>query len=317
MSTFIRTALASAAALFPFSAFACASCGCTIGGDWESQGLSSHPGLRIELRQDYLDQSQLRSGTGTVDRGAIPLPTDREIEQDTKNLYTTLGFDYSPNSDWGVNVQLPYINRAHTTIAEGDTDVSSSHTQSIGDMRVLGRYQGFTEQRDYGIQFGLKLPTGDYRKTFDTGPQAGQPLDRGLQPGSGTTDLMVGAFHVGSLSDNWDYFTQGMLQGALDSKDGYKPGASLNLNAGLRYMANDKYAPELQINARTVRRDSGVNADVENSGGTLVYLTPGVSGSIAEHVDAFAFLQLPLYQRVNGYQLTPRYTLSAGVRYQF
>lgn len=317
MNTIIRTVLAGTFTLLPFSAFACASCGCTIGGDWESQGFTTQPGLRLELRYDYLNQSQLRSGSGTVYRGDIALPAGREIEQGTKNQYTTFGLDYSPSADWGVNTQLPYVNRSHTTIAPGDIDVSSSHTQSIGDMRVIGRYQGFSEQRNYGIQFGLKLPTGDYKQTFNGGPQAGQPLDRGLQPGTGTTDLILGAFYVGSLSDNWDYFTQALVQGAMNSKDSYKPGASLNLNVGLRYMANEKYTPELQINARTVKRDTGDNADSENSGGTLAYLSPGVTVNVAKNVNAFGSVQVPVYQRVNGFQLTPRYTASVGVRYQF
>jgi len=317
MNTAIRTAVVGTLSLLPFSAFACSSCGCTLGGDWESQGFSAQPGVRVELRYDYLNQSQLRSGTGTVDRGAITLPNEREIEQGTVNRYTTLGIDYTPNADWGVNVQIPYIDRTHGTIAEGDTATSSSHTGNLGDVRVIGRYQGLSAERNIGIQFGVKLPTGDFHQTFHAGPQAGEDLDRGLQPGSGTTDLMLGAFYTGALSDNWDYYTQGMVQGALDQREGYKPGTSLNLNAGVRYMAFDRYTPELQVNMRTVRRDSGINADTENSGGTLVYLSPGVSVDVASNLKAFGFVQVPVYQHVNGYQLTPHYTLSAGVRYQF
>lgn len=168
--------------------------------------MASAPGLRIDIRYDYLNQSQLRSNTGTANRSGISLPAGREIEQNTRNRYTTFGLDYNPNANWGVDVKLPYIDRAHTTVAPGDVDISSSHSQSIGDLRILGRYQGFSDQRNYGVQFGLKLPTGDFRKTFDSGAQAGQPLDRGLQPGIGSTDLLLGAYYPDGISNKADYY---------------------------------------------------------------------------------------------------------------
>ena len=317
MKIITRYAIGSAIASLPLSALACSSCGCTLGGDWDSQGFTTQPGVRIELRRDYLNQSQLRSGTSTVDRQSIVLPANREIEQSTRNRYTTFGIDYSPSADWGINLQLPYIDRSHATVSPGDTEPSFSQSRSMGDARVLARYQGFSAERNYGIQFGIKLPTGEYKNTFNGGPQQGQPLDRGLQSGSGTTDALLGAFYVSSLTDNLDYFTQGLIQAPLNAKADYKPGASLNLNAGLRYVAGESMTPELQLNARTVLRDSGAAADADNSGGTLVYLAPGVTVNLTKQINLFGFVQVPVYQRVNGYQLAPRYTASVGARYLF
>lgn len=310
----LRALCAAIALILSPAAFACSSCGCTLSSDWEGQGYASTPGLKLDLRYDYLNQSQLRSGTREVDRGSIPLPSDREIEQGTLNRYTTLGVDYG-NGDWGVNVQVPYIYRTHTTIAEDDTDISSSRTSNVGDVRVLGRYQGFSEDKSVGAQLGLKLPTGSFHDNFNDGPQAGNPLDRGLQAGTGTTDLLLGAFHFGSLNKNWDYFAEGIVQQPLAEREGYKQGTSLNVNVGLRYMANETFIPQLQINAKTAKRDEGENADVENSGGTLIDLSPGVSFALGKNLKAFGFVQVPVYQKVNGYQLAPRYTVSLGLRY--
>ena len=228
---------------------------------------------------------------------------------------TRLGFDYSPNQDWGVNVQLPYFNRYHTTIAPGDTEISTSHTQSIGDVRVVGRYLGFTEDHSIGMQLGFKFATGSYDNKFIAGPQEGETLDRGLQPGTGTTDLLVGAFNYGALSRNWDYFAQGMLQQPLNSKDGFRPGTGFNVNAGFRYVEMEHVIPSIQINARIEGRESGPNADVENSGATLVYLSPGVNFQIVDKLHAYAYAQVPIYQRVNGLQIEPRYTVTVGIYY--
>ena len=56
-------------------------------------------------------------------------------------------------------------------------------------------------------------------------------------------------------------------------------------------------------------------ADVENSGATLVYLSPGVNFQIADKLHGYVFAQVPIYQRVNGLQIEPRYTVTLGVYY--
>jgi hypothetical protein len=311
------SALLGALLLCSTGANACSSCGCTLSSDWDSQGFATGSGFRVDLRYDYINQSQLRSGTDAVNRDDIPLPQPREIERDTINRLTTLGLDYSPNADWGFNVQLPYVDRWHTTVPEDETTLSSSQSSSLGDVRVLARYQGFRPEHDTGIQFGLKLPSGSHDVRFATGTEAGEALDRGLQPGSGTTDLLLGAYRFGTLNQDFDWFGEGLLQVALDSRDDYRTGASVNLNAGVRYMAHPRVTPQLQLNLRMQRRDSGAEADVENSGGTLLDLSPGVSIEISQGFHAYGFVQVPLYQRVNGYQLAPHWTASVGLRYAF
>lgn len=317
MPRLLSTAVLGALVLASPAAFACSSCGCTLSSDWDSQGFASQSGFRVDLRNDFIDQSQLRSGIDAVHRRDFPLPQGREIEDRTINRYTTLGLDYSPNAAWGVNVQLPWVNRSHTTYPEGEATLSASHSSSIGDVRVLARYQGFDAQHDMGLQFGLKLPTGSHGVRFATGAEAGEALDRGLQPGSGTTDLLLGAYRFGALNQNWDWFGQGLLQVALDSRDDYRTGASVNFNGGLRYMAHPRVTPQLQLNLRVARRDSGDEADVENSGGTLLDLSPGVSVQVTDALHAYAFVQVPLFQRVNGLQLAPRWTASVGLHYSF
>jgi hypothetical protein len=308
-------ALTSGAA-FTSDALACSSCGCTLSSDWSSQGISpSGEGLRVDLRFDNFNQDQLRSGTGSVDRGSLAVPNDQEIQQTTINRNYALGFDYSPSANWGVNLQLPYYDRYHTTIAPGDTEISTSHTQSVGDVRLVGRWLGFAADHSIGVQFGLKLATGGIDNNFIAGPQQGEPLDRGLQPGTGTTDLLVGAFTFGALSRDWDYFAQGMLQQPLNTRDGFRPGTGVNLNAGFRYMGIEGVTPSIQINARIEGREAGSNADVANSGATLMYLSPGVNLQITDRLHGYAFVQLPFYQRVNGLQLEPRYTATVGIYY--
>ena len=77
--------------------------------------------------------------------------------------------------------------------------------------------------------------------------------------------------------------------------------------------ASSIVVPSIQINARIEGRESGPNADVENSGATLVYLSPGVNFQVVrQRCTRYLFAQVPIYQRVNGLQLEPRYTVTVG-----
>jgi len=297
------------------AALACSSCGCTLSSDWLVQG-GEHSGFHADFRFDYFDQDDLRSGTGRVDRGSISLPSEREIQHETINRNYNLFLDYAPQaSDWGFSAQVPYFDRYHTTIAEGDTAVSTSHTKSIGDVRLLARYRGLSDDKSVGVQFGVKLPTGSIHNNFVSGPQEGEPLDRGLQPGTGTTDLLVGAYTFGAVNRDWDWFGEAVLQQPLDSREDFRPGTGLNLTLGARYMSFENVRPQLQVNVRTERRESGANADIANSGATLVYLSPGVNVKLTDSASLYGYLQVPLYQRVNGLQVEPRWSASAGVHF--
>ncbi len=314
---FIAMGLVLAAAA-PLSR-ACSSCGCTLNSDWSSQGYTTHAGVHLDLRYDYFDQDQLRSGTHSVERAALTLPNEQEVQQRTLNHNATLGLDWSPARTWGVNLQVPFYDRPHDTIAAGDTEVSSSASRGLGDVRLLLRYQGFQPDLSVGVQFGVKLPTGRINDRFQSGPQAGETVDRGLQPGTGSTDLLVGAYTVGSLGGGYAYFANALWQQPVADQQGFRPGAGANLTVGVRYTRALPLGivPQLQLNARIENRESGINADVPNSGATLVYLSPGAGFRLLGRLDGFAFLQVPVYQRVNGLQLEPRIIGSVGLRYRF
>lgn len=315
-------------------AMACASCGCSLSSDWENMQspVSYTPGVKLDIRYDYLNQNQLRSGHGTIS------PTDasnivnngspQEVEKYTVNNYFTMGIDYSNSREWGVNVQVPWINRNHSTLGTASDGITpgdgggqyNSHTSSVGDVKVIGRYQGFTQQCNFGVLYGVKLPTGNFmEKGVSTDPTAPGPvpIDRGLQPGTGTTDAILGAYYSNGINQDWDYFTQAIYQKALNSRNDYKPGSGLNLNVGLRYAGFSGFSPLIQLNFRDVQRDEGLQADTISTGGKLLYISPGVTVPVNMQLSVYGFVQLPLYQDVNGVQLAPRYTASLGVRYAF
>ena len=136
-----------------------------------------------------------------------------------------------------------------------------------------------------------------------------------MQPGTGTTDLLLGVYNFGAVNRDWDYFAEAIVQQPLNTREGFKPGTGLNISLGARYMSFESVRPQVQLNMRTEGRESGENADIPNSGATLVYLSPGVNVKLSPGMAAYAYFQVPIYQRVNGLQLEPRYSVSIGIRF--
>ncbi len=301
-------------AVFPVAASACSACGCILTSDWVGEGLSGIPGLRADLRYDYIPQTDLRSGHTNL--GGTALPADREIERSTYNHYVTAGLDWVMTPKWAIDVQLPLVIRPHDTVGEGDIEASHSRTKGIGDARVTLRWQGIGGPGITGLQLGLKLPSGGFSTRFNAGPQVGEAVDRGLQAGSGTTDLLTGFYHFGPLIEDFDWFAQASMDVPLNSRQDYRPGVSGLGSIGMHYTGWRGITPQLQFNLRLAAQDSGGNSDRGNSGGELLYVSPGVAVKASARVNAFVFVQLPLYQRVIGYQLVPAVTVSAGLQFR-
>jgi hypothetical protein len=330
MKNLTKLTLALAAAVPSSAVIACASCGCTLNSDWGSQGLASTAGWSLDLRYDTLNQNQLRKGTGTISATDAANTTNTatgdfaEVESYTNNRYLTTTLDYNQGSSWGVSLIVPYINRTHSTLGINTDGVNpgdgayDSSASGVGDARVLGRYYGFSAGNNFGLQFGLKFATG---QTSQVGNDRVTPVDPGLQLGTGTTDAILGVYYFDNLNQNWDYFVQGQFQSALKSSTmnglSYRPGDSVNLTGGLRYHGFESLTPMVQINARKVQTDSGDAADTYATGGTLVYLTPGLVMPISQTVSVYSNLQLPIYQDVKGIQLSPKSIFSVGARIAF
>ncbi|MBV8157728.1 MAG: transporter [Dyella sp.] len=328
------------------AAQACATCGCSLSAD-AAMGYSSMPGWRISLDYSFINQNQLRHGTEAVPASQAAAINDaggnQEVEKQTINRYYNLGLSYSPNSSWNFSTIVPIIDRSHTTYGNATSDqltpdnVSGVTASGLGDIKLIGTYQGFLPTRNLGVQLGVKLPTGAYGGQnvvtgatvgrpvfFSSGPNAaaGQALDASLQPGTGSTDLILGAYYYQPVSQNFDAFVNGQFQAAVmqrlhDFNADYRPGNLLTASTGVRYVINPKVVPQLQFNFTNKRTDQGALADTISTGGSVLYLSPGVTVTVSEHVHMYAFVQKAIYSNLKGYQLFPRWTGNAGVSYAF
>jgi hypothetical protein len=331
------------------AASACATCGCSLSTD-AATGYPTQPGWTLSLQYDDIDQSQLRRGSHAVSTAEVAALNDaggdQEVEHDTVNRTTTLGIGYAPDDDWGVRLLLPWVDRGHSTYASATNPVtpdqlSTARVKGLGDIRLMATWQGLLEERNLGVQLGVKLPTGHYGgpgadgsgiagrhpAAFRRGPLSANAspdnlLDTSLQAGTGTTDLIVGAYYHQAVSNTVDAFVNGQTQAAIANRlhragEDFRVGNTTFVGVGMRYAADPRLVPQLQLNLSHKSADQGALADHLDSAGTIVYLSPGVTGALSDHVQAFAFVQLPMASHLAGYQLAPRWTGSAGVGYSF
>ncbi len=299
-----------------------ASCGaafCAINTNWNLQGAAIEPGWRFDLRTEYIDQDQPMSNNSEIDAGQKPGHHD---EVKTKNRNVLAALDYAFNDRIGVSLTVPVIDRDHLHVHNhrGAKIPGNWDFTRLGDVRVMGRYQwGLNQQEgqdhaNFGVNLGLKLPTGQTHVENAQGAQA----ERSLQPGSGTADLLLGAYYNRLLSGlNSSWFVQGMVQQPLNSHENYEPGHRISADFGVRYEATPKIGLLTQINTLSVERDRGREAEPASTGGKFVYFSPGATFAVTPNAQLYGFVQLPMYQYVNGVQLTADWSLAAGVSVRF
>jgi len=296
----------------------CGAAFCMVHTSWNAQGVWTEPGARLDLRFEYIDQDQPRAGSDKVGVGQIPRHHD-EVRTINRNWLGT--FDYAFSEAWGVSATLPVLDRFHTHIHnhQGAKLTETWNFTEIGDARVLGRRQWRTESAQaqrldfFGVNFGLKLPTGK----DDVRNSDGDLAERTLQPGTGTTDLLLGGYFNRVLASGSSWFADVLVQAPLNEHDQFKPGTRTSLDFGYRMQAGEKLGVMLQLNFLHKSRDSGSNAEPEDSGGRFVSFSPGLSYALTPSLQIYGFLQLPLYQYVNGVQLTADWAVAAGISTRF
>ncbi|HUI30331.1 MAG TPA: hypothetical protein VLX91_08940 [Candidatus Acidoferrales bacterium] len=273
--------------LSPAPSSACA-CGCSVfsvGARWM---MATSEGLRAFLTYDYMDQYDNWNGWHSV---APDLNDDRLI----RSGFYTLGVQDMLSRDWGIIIEAPVWNRYFETTDDGGGLASVKHI-SPADVRVMGMYTGISEDMSTAIQFGLKLPTGPFNQSL---------LDRDTQIGSGTTDLLLGAYQMRQL-DTWGWFGQVLWEHAFNYRDEYRPGDSFDVTVGVHYdnlQQTYRIVPMLQLEASIRSSDSGPSADPANTGYDRIYISPGIEANLFQGIQLYANLRIPLFTHVTGYQL--------------
>jgi hypothetical protein len=287
------------------SALACA-CGCGVFDVASNPAMATGGKGSVFFEYDFLNQNKNWAGDHSA-------PTEDNDDKRIRTSFYTVGGQYMFTPEWGVTVEVPYWTRYFKTIDEDSGRLAQFNHGDVGDIRIRGTYAGFSEDLSTGITFGLKLPSGDYSY---------KGFDRDTAIGSGSTDLLLGVYHMGNITEDfaWNWFANIQLDQPLIDQDGYRPGTELNATIGVSYdnweFGNIKVAPVLQFIESYRSVDSGPQANPDGSGYNRLLISPGFRVTV-DDVRVSANIALPVQEHVNGNQLVSPALFKLNVSYSF
>jgi hypothetical protein len=266
-------------------------------------------------------------------------------------LAPSLVFAYGLTRDLTLSARLPYIQRldiregSHSHGPAGDTVDYRGNSDGIGDLTLMAQYRFFNNQAsrtEAALLLGLKAPTGRTSLRDANGELFGAEF----QPGSGSWDGLFGLavttrFGAWSFDANvlYQLATQGTQDTDLGDRFQYNVGISYRVigstlpspmfhggprpKSGHHHPHEEPPAPRgpaldlvLELNGEWHAREETAGVREPNSGGNVVYLSPGLrisSGNTA----GFVSVGVPVINDVNGFQVEPSWRLLTGIAVSF
>ncbi len=315
--------------VLPSNAGLACACGCSVFdvGAGTMMPVSSESGFSLWLRYSYMNQNRNWEGGSRA-------PASDNPDVQIKTSFYTFGGSYMVDRSWSVMAELPVYSRKFTSTDDGTVagpagSLYTANLTDLGDMSLSVMYTGFSPDMSTGLGLGVKLPTGNY--TGPSGPLGGSEFDRDTLPGTGSTDLVLGSYHVGGLNSDGSlaWFAQARYEFAAFTRNDYRPGNDLNGALGLTWSfsagaSQTRMTPVLQMIGSYRERDSGANSDPDNSGYKRLLLAPGVEARLGK-IRLYADVEFPVYQFTNAAasgsdkagQLVASTFLKAQIAYDF
>jgi hypothetical protein len=281
-------------------------------------------GIKVSERYSLLD----RVYQGTIEQTN---PGAREDHWTTE----LTGF-YSMTPEFMVLAVVPYRNGSTRgelmTNPDGTMGLDTGgegKAKGLGDIALMGRYTFLKQENPETTNVmaglaGIKFSTG---KTDAQTADGAEYLDSHLQPGTGSTDYLVGL----SFSHSLDRFSvSANVLGTITTEGKFGNtrhtfGDALNYDVSGKYrISPEAFSPQkpqfflaIGINGEARQREKIDGDTVEDSGGNTVYLTPGIQLVLVPHWAIELSYQHAIYHNLYGTQLGETYKAITGVTYLF
>ncbi len=240
-----------------------------------------------------------------------------------------LSFGFPVNEDMDINLMLQYNNFkgfkdngdqfasdcfAATPAVKGDPGTANcisptKESPGIGDMLVTGRYRFFNDgDNQWTSVFGVILPTGKITNKTDNGEIIGTHN----QPGSGAITFQGGVAYSGHLTEaiaiDADVLYRFSTQGAKQ----FRPGNSWQFDVAASFAHHSSVVPVIELNGIFFDQDIENDEIKKNSGGDVVYLSPGINFKVGEKQGIYTNFSYPVYQELTGISNDEKYRWSLG-----
>jgi len=249
---------------------------------------------------------------------------------------STLGIEYGVTNRLSLSLSLPYIIRNGIREAghhghDGDeSEIESLGTaEGIGDLQLGAKFALLDREADgVGVALiaGLSIPTGATGERTDDGER----FEPEFQPGSGSWDPRFGIAlgkNFGPLSATANVLYTLRTEGSQDTNLGdhlaFNAALSWRLGKGAHVHDDGSFERHealdliLELNGEWEERERiGSLRDI-HSGGTQIFLAPGLRYSSANEWSMFTSLGIPVHEDLNGIQNETdiRFKLGAGLNF--
>ena len=237
---------------------------------------------------------------------------DGEREFEEFSLPVVVG--YGATEDLALFAVIPFLKRSL------DVDGLERNELGLGDIELLVRYTVFqTNEAGKTLRLapivGLEVPTGTNQGSDELGV-----LPAPLQLGSGTFDPSVGVVLTRqTLRDNLSLslvYQVNTIANDLDFGDEIKVDLAYKYRLFPKFLKTRFLFAGLESNFSWQSRDRIADIADENSGGTLLFLSPSIQ-YITERFTLEGAVQIPVVQALNGSALAPDIRLIVGAQVNF
>ena len=221
------------------------------------------------------------------------------------------------------NTMFSYVYHKRTVNNPISSDPVSTNS-GFGDALFLIQYQFLRfKTSSFYLTIGPKIPIGksDLRDENDI------LLPADLQPGTGSWDAIAG---TGYVKTNFIRPTMNLTMTLVSKFNSY----SDRYNGSQQYKYGNDYQflfgltdsfliRKLILNPGILMRfwhtssDKVDGNDFPNTGGSWVYLVPSINFAVNQRFSTFISFEIPIYQNLNGTQLSTSLRISAGVQISF
>ena len=265
---------------------------------------------------------------------------DEDVHSIDNLFHYQVSMAYGATDNLTVGASIPYLERnniraAHNDMGMGEVEAAGD-ASGIGDARFFGQFRFFHDtMQDIAVIAGIKTPTG----VTNEREAGGDLFETDHQPGSGSWDPFLGlgynrAFGRTGFSASvlYIYTTKGSQQTDLGNGFNYNLALSYRLFSAMETHHHhhahehdhehpgsilDYVDVALELNGDVRGKDeiSGVNDD--NSGGHILYLSPGMRIGFAHSWSLYTSIGIPVTTNLNGVQSEPEYRVIGGMSITF
>lgn len=240
-----------------------------------------------------------------------------------------LSFGFPVNDDMDISLMFQYNNFkgfkdngddfasncfAATPAVKGDSSSANcisttDESPGIGDMLVTGRYRFFNNgDTQWASVFGVILPTGKITNRTDNG----EILGTHNQPGSGAITLQGGVAYSGHLTEKVAIDTNVIYRFGTQGAKQFRSGNSWQFDVATSFAHHSSIVPVIELNGIFFDQDIENDEIKKNSGGDVIYLSPGINFNINDKQGVYANVSFPVYQELSGISNDEKYRWSLG-----